>query len=51
MKLEELGLLDDEILKIRLIAKIFKCKKMTVEDIKLVDKQTNICNTIVKNGG
>lgn len=35
LKLEDCGFTDEEIIKIRLIAKIFKCQKMTIEDIKI----------------
>lgn len=38
MKITELGLSQDEIEKIRLIARIFRASRMTVEN-KLVDKQ------------
>lgn len=39
LRLEELGFTTEEIAKILMIARLFKCSRMTIEDIKLVDKQ------------
>lgn len=51
MTLEECNFTYEEIIKIRKIAIMFNCSKMTIEDIIIVDKQTIICNNTSKNGG
>lgn len=38
MRLEECGFNEEEVEKIRYLARLFKCAKMTIEDIKTVDK-------------
>jgi len=42
-KLTELGFTDEEVKKILAIAQIFKAQKMTVKDIKIVDKSRERC--------
>jgi hypothetical protein len=38
LQLKELGLTPTEVEKISYLAKLFKCQKMTVEEIKILDK-------------